>query len=373
MNIFFRKAGGSISKSWSVADICLLLLAGILLSCSASRKSAPARENPDHAFPFYYNALDDIQQGNFQSAVTNLDSAIYYRPGYSNFYFVKGKVYEFLQKPDSAITAYEQSLKLKSHNPEVRLRLGKLYLQEGEYENAAVNYKRAVLAYPDSTDLLLQLGKAYFLSGRYRLAMDQFKRYRRTANKPATELEKWRGMTLFEIGNYSEAAELLEKYLQAVPDDPQAQKYFGFTKFQMKQYDQAISALNRSLKYNPNDAELYLYRARYFLILDKPGAALEQLQLGLKLDSMNTDILYELGLFYYTRSKFQESKRYLHKTIQLAPDYWSAYRLLGFIYEGEKELEQAYQYYTLYLKNSYSEDIEVRKRLQAIEPQIKNN
>jgi len=187
------------------------------------------------------------------------------------------------------------------------------------------------------------------------------------------ELIKWFGITYFGLKSYEKAANLLENYINTVPDDHLALKYLGLIKFELKQYNQALSLLNKALEFYPEDPEVYLYRARYFVVNNKPQAALEQLRLGLGYDSLNTDILFELGLYYYQIEDFKESKYYFLETVDTTPEYWQAYRYLGLIYEHENNLELAYEFYTLYLKNTYVEDKEIQMRLDKIHSQLLKN
>lgn len=325
------------------------------------------------AFSFYYEALADIEQGYFSHALSDLDSAIHYHPGYSNFYFVKGQVFDFLQKPDSSIKAYEQSVKLKSHNPDAWIRLAELYRHERRYGDAAVNYKKAVQQYPDSAQFYLRLGECHFRQKKYHLALDRLRDYQQLAKPALLEQKKWQGMTYYELNEYQNAADLLQSYLKQHPTDNEALKYFGLAKFKLGEYDQAMSSLNKAINFNQVDAEIYLFRARYFMIYDKKKDALEQLEVGLKYDSLNTDILLELGKFHYQESELEKSEYYLRRAVEIKPDYWIAYRYLGFIAEANNNLEEALRDYKLFLDNTFFDDAEIRQRIEKIQRDLPKN
>lgn len=322
------------------------------------------------AFSFYYEALADIEKGYFSQALSDLDSAIHYHSGYSNFYFVKGRVFDFLQKPDSSIKAYEQSVKLRSHNPDAWIRLAELYRLKKRYGDAALNYKKVVQQYPDSAEFYLRLGECYYRQKKYLLALDRLRDYQLLANPPSPERKKWQGMTYYGMNENQSAADLLQSYLEQYPNDNEALKYLGLAKFKLGEYDQAISALNKAINFNEMDAEIYLFRARYFMIHDKKKDALEQLEVSLKYDSLNTDILFELGKFYYQESKLEKSHHYLRRTVEIKPDYWIAYKYLGFIAESNNNLEEALADYKLFLENTFADDTEVRQRIEKIQKDL---
>lgn len=355
------------------AHYLLLTLFLFLLSCSQNRQKVIVNSDSRTAFSFYYDALDHIKIGDFKAALTDLDSAIHYQPEYSNYYFVKGRVYEFLHRSDSAISAYEHSVALKSYYPDAWIRLGELYLSERNFTNAAVNFKKAVQHYPDSTQFFLKLGECYFRLQKYYLALDRLKDYQQSSHNPSIEFKKWRGMTYFGLEEYQKAADLLQNYTQENPNDSEALKYLGMTQFKMGDYNLAISALNKAIVSNKADPEIYLYRARYFMLQDKKDVAQQQLEVGLKQDSLNADITFEFGLFYFKQNKIDSSKYYFNKVIKIKPDYWRAYKYLGFIAEQENNLEEALQNYKLFLENTYAEDAEVSQRIRNIQSKIQVN
>ncbi len=205
---------------------------------------------------------------------------------------------------------------------------------------------------------------------KYHLALDRLTEYQRQNNNPSTELKKWQGLSYFGLDEYQRAANLLNSYIQQYSDDSEALKYFGMAKFKLGEYNQAISALNRASSSNTVAPEIYLYRARYFMLHNKKEVAREQLEIALKNDSLNTDILFELGLFSFQQNKLDKSKSYFKKVVEITPDYWKAYRYLGFIAEQENNLEQALTNYKLFLENTYADDPQIRERIKAIEKDL---
>ncbi|GEM_PF-3172614 len=346
--------------------IIFLIFSVGFIACSGRQATTTTSTQPKSAFSFYYDALAEVEAGQFENALANLDSAIVRRPGVANFYQVKGWVFTQLGQADSAIAAYQKCLSYKSHYPEVWISLGKLYMEVKDYENAALYLRKAVQEIPDSTHLQLLLGESYFQTGKYHLAIDFLNAYKKSTHSPVMDYWKWLGMTEYGMGKYDSAIKNLEYYVSVRKDDPVALKYLGLAKFADKKYDEAISYLNQAGEYLPDDTEIYLYRARYFVNVNKPAIAREQLMVGLQHDSTNAELLLQLGVMAYEDEQYETSKEYLHKLIRYHPQFWKAYRYLGFLEERDQHPVQAYQYYKLYLDHSYENDPEVSQRMEKI-------
>jgi tetratricopeptide (TPR) repeat protein len=352
--------------------IYIVFLAVLFLQCSIVKKQGSGEDNAELAFPFYYLALENVKSGDFEKAITLLDSAIKYQPAYSNFYTVKGQVFEFMGHQDSAIAAYEKSLAIKSYNPDAWIRLTELYMKKNDYDIATNYLKQSIAENPDSTQYLLTLAICYYKTEKYPLAINQLNQYKKITANPDPVYQKWLGLSYYEVGFYETAEDLLQNYFHNVGQKDEALKYLGLSRFHQKKYEGAITSLNDYLDINNRDADVYLYRSRYFLIQNKKGIAREQLELGLKLDSTNTSILYELALYYFNEDDLENSEEYLQRVIAIDPYYWESYKILGLIKERENNLEEALHFYTLYLENTSTEDADFKIRKENISKKLIN-
>ncbi len=350
--------------------VCLSL--SLLTGCAGTSQQKQIVHSKKSPLPFYYDALQNIEYGEYQTALTNLDSAIYYKPEFATFYELKGWVLEQLNNPDSAIVTYEKSLKYRSSYPRVWMRLGELYLNGDQFDKSTYYFRKAVQRYPDSVRLHLKLGEAYYSMGRYHLAQDYLHTYRKLASHPDTLFWKWQGFTYYKLDQYKAAIQSLENYVNLVSNDGTALKILGLAKYADGDYHNAVTYLNSAAKYLEDDSEIYLYRARYFLRFDKPEIAREQLHIGLRKDSSNVEVLVELGRLSYLDQRYEEAKNYFLKVKELNPTFWKVYRYLGFLAEKDKNLGQAREYYKIYLDHIYEEDAEVSKRMEAIILELKD-
>ncbi len=345
--------------------VLMVFLLSVKVDGVSARENLPIPQKR-YAFDEYYRALKEIDVGNFPQALILLNKAIQQKPGFVQFYFVKGRVFDFMNQPDSALAAYRKCLKLKSYYPQVWIYLGNIYASRKQFDQAAIYYKKAVAALPDSVSLNFKLAEAYLRLQRPALARDVLLAYRKANSQPLPAFHKWYGISLFYLKKYEAAQKQLQMFLKETGGDFESQKIFGFTEFHLGEYDPAMSSLNEALRFPQNDPEIYLYRARYFLIRNKKDVAFQQLQHGLSLDSLNTGILFEMGRLQYQGGYLLSAKNYLRKVVALNKKFWQAYRLLGLIAEKEKDWQEALKNYNLYLNNILFEDKEIQDRVAAL-------
>lgn len=348
----------------------LMALPLISLTFNACSSSSPrnAGENKQQqtAFSFYYLASQQIENGQLEVALSNLDSAIVRRPNYANFYQVKGWVLEQLDSLQNAVAAYEKCLSINGNSPDVQLRLGRLYLRRENYERAAFHLRKSALALPDSHAVLHDLSEAYIRMNRSALALDQLYLYEKKSGPSRAIHYKWRGMAFYLEDKYREAERDLVKFVSQVTDDAEAWKFLGMSRFALEMFDQSISDLNRAGSLDPADGDIYLYRSRYFVERNKPDIAREQLLIGVERDPQNVDVLFELGKFSFERSEFDTSRKYLQDAVTVNPQHWQSYKYLGLLAEADGQVATAEDYFRRYLENIYEEDRDIRERLEKI-------
>lgn len=356
-------------KYWARLTACLFAFAAltVTMACSSSGRDRSVHVDPERTtYRYYYQAENFIGVGDFPSALVSLDSALYYNPGLANIHNVRGWVYEQMDVPDSAKAAYLRCLSYQSSHPMALSRLSQLYLSSEAYETAATFLKRIAGNYPDSTDVHLKLAGIYYELENSLLAMDHLRAYLKATPAPKADYWRWLGKVYYQTKDYKHAITPLQKYTELVKDDPDGHKYLGFALFESGDYDAALSVLNEADRLSRNDPAIYIYRARYFLERDKPDAALQQLTLLEKIEPENQEMLYNLGVLKYKKSAFPESMGYFEKLIRIKPDYWDAYRFMGFLAERDQQYSEAREYYKQYLDNSNEQDSEVLQRFEAI-------
>ncbi len=344
--------------------LAALLIPGMVVILLPASGRAQRAGRP--AFDAYYQALNLIEAGDLRGALAYVDTAISIKPSYSQFYVLKGQIYELLHQPDSMLAAYEKALELKSYYPELWPKVARVYLQTQQYSKAVQYLEKALKVYPDSTQFLLLLGQGYYRLQRCRLAENYLRKYARRVNALPAQYWKWRGMVALCVKKYDVAISALQQAKTALADDWEVWYYLGVALFENGQLDQGLSHLNKALQLNPKLVDVFLYRARYFRHYNKPREALEQLYVALNMDSNAIPILLELGKMELARGEIDSAAKHLGRVIHLNPRVWEAYRYLGKIAEAQNNVAMALQYYTLYMKNVLYADPEIEERIRIL-------
>ena len=352
---------------------CLVLFTGLLVAsvgCYPKAPPPPVEKPESPAFRYYYQALTFIEKQQFDTALALVDSAIVQKPGYVAFYFVKARLFQWLNQPDSAIAAYRQCVRLKSHFPEVWRRLGRLLLARKDYSEAAFFLEKTVQVYPDSLPYLLWLGEATVGSKKYALALDYLKQYLEKADPPEPTAYYWLGRAYYGLGRDDRAVVAFKRYLQRRPTDPEARKFLGLALVRQGKTNAGMSYLNQALQQLPRDVDILLARIRFFLQQEKWVAAKIQLDVALNAYPDHPALMFELARYFFLKHQLEESRLTLRRLLEKKSDFWQARRLLGRVLEEAGRLEEALEQYRLYLNHTLKSDPEIERRVHELGARI---
>jgi tetratricopeptide (TPR) repeat protein len=342
-----------------------LFLVALLISCASGPSKTGQSGIDTPAFLYYQHALTSLEQGNYQRALAQMDTAISLRKEFAQFHYVRGQILELLGRRSDAIKAYEVSLNYKSHFPEAWRNLATLYLQSAQYEKAVQVLKELTEDLPDSLRFELLLAEAYVRNEQPLLALDFVRSYEKQGGKsPETFLI--RGLAYFQQEDFPRAMNQLDNFVQKKPQNFEAQKYLGIACIKSGALEKGISHLNDALKINPDDPIIYLYRARYFLQRQKYATAADQLNAALNLDANNSEILLEISKFALMKKDTVRAQTALEMALNADDECWECYKLLGIIADDQGHHFEALLYLQKYLSNIYTKDPDAEERLNRL-------
>ncbi|HYO63253.1 MAG TPA: tetratricopeptide repeat protein [Pyrinomonadaceae bacterium] len=141
------------------------------------------------------------------------------------FFLLRGYVGE-LVRAQRARAAFRQNLEAATLNPadaSSHYNLGLLHLQRKELEEARARFERAVGIDAGETDAHFQLGHIAREQGRLPDAIKHFEQVV-VRDEAHAQHEIWReiGATYLAAGQFSDAADALERFLEHRPSDPEA-------------------------------------------------------------------------------------------------------------------------------------------------------
>jgi tetratricopeptide (TPR) repeat protein len=138
--------------------------------------------------------------------------------------------------------------------------LGLIYEQHGQLEEAKICYQRAIEIAPDEVDAHYRLGRIAREQAQLAEAIRFFDTV--VAQEPShSQNEVWRevGLTYFQAGQYEDAREALERFLQSRPTDAEGHYYYGLALHKLGRSDEAANEM-RAVIDVVRTAPAYKYR-----------------------------------------------------------------------------------------------------------------
>lgn len=267
-----------------------LLVALALCVYIVRKETTPRREI------YYRRGIDFARTGRYNNALSDLNRAIAYDPGFAPAYNNIGVIYSKLGRKKDAITALERAIELDPVFPEARYNLGKIYMDLALQDRALEQMKEALRFDPDYGKAREAIAEIYYGIAREKYGREQYNQAEYDISRAydhnperADVIDLW-AKTEVKLGQYDKALVLFEK---ASAGDQSLGKSSDIS----DALEQKGEALYRKGEFD--DAERYLFsavskdaengRANYFLGLcySRKGdidKAITHLRKGLKLD-----------------------------------------------------------------------------------------
>jgi len=160
------------------------------------------------------------------------------------------------------------------------------------------------------------------------------------------KLEK--GIQLFEKGQYSEAKEFFESYINQHPKSTDAAFYIGKIFFMEKDYDPSIDWFKKAVEMDQDSSEYHLWLGRAYAMKTQKVSLLEKVSLAkeckfefdkaVELDPDNIDARFNLIGFYLQAPSFLggSTDRAMEQVEEIKKrDKKSGHRALRMVYEAE--------------------------------------
>ena len=259
-----------------------------------------------------------MQLKNTAAARQDFEAAITVAPNDPNTYNSLAAVCISENKPDEAISAWENALKIDSVNFVALNGLINLYAQRQELDKAHARIDQALSAYPNNAQL-------HYLKG-------QIYGYQR--NIPATEAELRKAIEL--DGNYIAAYHALgalfinskqedraiaeyQKIIQIRRDNPVAYTMIGMLEDSRKNYDAAAENYKNALSQDPNSVIAANNLAWLYAVTGK-GNLDEAVRLAQGVVQRNPNVagfVDTLGWVYYKKNLYAAAAEQLQKAVSL--------------------------------------------------------
>jgi len=199
-------------------------------------------------------------------------------------------------------------------------------------------------------------GTAHFDAGRLDPARDSFAAaLTLVPGRPSVQANL--GVTLFRLGQWSDAVAQLEPAVAAEPDQPDAWLALGLSRKALAQWPAAMAALERGLVRGAGTAEAWLALAHIQERLGRESAALQSVQRALQMDDQSAAAWSARGGLLLLVHQEQEAVRSFERAIALGADE-SLHRFYLASVRGDTTPAQPPRAYVEALFDQYADNFE---------------
>ena len=243
-----------------------------------------------------------IENNNYNGAIGLCNEAMQIKPNAAEAYFMRGIVYDNLNKFDLAIKDYNRVIQI-NQNPALSaftyIIIGGYYHSvEEDDETAIANYNKAIQI--NANDTLTAL--AYNARG-----------------------------FAYQYDNEKQSIADHTKAIQLYPDFEDAYYNRGevYSDWDFKEYNKALDDYNKAIQINPKYIEAYKGRAGVYEKLKQYDKALTDYNKMVEIEPTNASVYHDRGFFYYNWLKqYDKALIDYNKMIELNPtsDFYYSYR-----------------------------------------------
>ena len=257
----------------------------------------------------------------FETAITEFDAN-------AALYFIGGTVAIKLDKLDDANKHFIKAIELDNKNEDYRLEQKKLSelkngmtnarktYDSGRIDDAIIDYEKLTTTFSNNAIVFYNLGRVYKVNEEYDLAIKNYKKAK-------------------EINPFE------NKYSLAITAIAQEMAKAGDTEYRRQEFDSAIEYYKNAIHYSPDYTTAYFKLARtYFKMKDYENARIILGQ-NLEVDPRQEQSEKMLGDIYRGTGESEEAIKHYNQAISINSNYHQAYYSLGATLLSNGDLENA--------------------------------
>ncbi|RPJ71219.1 MAG: hypothetical protein EHM20_14800, partial [Alphaproteobacteria bacterium] len=301
------------------------------------RKSLKTK--PDFVEAIQFLALIDFYQFKIQAAIKKVEKIIAISPDYSPAYFMGGYFYLLVNKPEKAITYWDQLIKKDSTQILFYMLRGTLEIELNHFSDAIIDFQKAFTLIGDKDNELLNQNGIWLVGYRdFRLLMELLKspRHNKYEIEIMQKIEKsichlytrdyqeslkaLHGIPLddmtpliyfikaLDFENLQQNKNAIEMYQKALVGISKI--FYSYIKMaaiynEGQEYQKSIQAVNDFLKNSGNNRAAYSIRGYAFMKTAEYHKAIVDFNTYLTLDTNDYNIFYDRGICYQELDSFQ--------------------------------------------------------------------
>ncbi len=281
----------------------------------------------------YSTGTEHNKNQNFRDAIKPLWKAARMDTAaeFPSIYRKLGESYMKLDKPDSALVAYQQALEKYPENAYYWRSVAWLQSAKQNNEEAIEAYYNAIENDPGKISDYKNLGRLLVAEDRTGEAINIYKELTELAPNDA-EAQNVYAQLLSRTGDQEAVIEAKEKALQANPDDVSLMFDLAQTYYKRGEYEKAIEKYNMLLEKNPEDRDALEYKGNALQYNEQYRRAIETYEKALAIQPDNARVMAEMAACYMELGNFKKAMSVANKAINIDPSYGMSYIVKGDIY-----------------------------------------
>ena len=157
-------------------------------------------------------------------------------------------------------------------------------------------------------------------------------------------------MSSSDQANYQTTIESLKKFLETVPDSPEAHFSLAVAYEKLGDRDNALTYYQKATKLKPDFYEAYVAMGEIYGAGKEWQAGAELLQKALKLRPGERQVLFNWGAYSANAGDLVTAQQAFEKLVQLDPQHALAHYQLGVTFLGQGKNEAAIRHFEQYLE-----------------------
>ena len=241
--------------------------------------TALIKSNPGNAYAFSQRGCEYLKFKNFDLALADFDNSIKASPTFSDPYFNKGVIFNFMNDHVKAEHFLSLALNYDTLYPEsaslneiVYINLSSEKLNLKKYDEMITLLKTGLSKYPDNCSMHNNLGMAYYSTGKFDSAIYQYNKAIKAEQNEYSYFNN-RGMAEYNIKDFTSAVNDFSRALELKPEFLDALGNRGMTKVKLNDNQGAVEDLTRAISMNRNIGVVWYYRGLAFSKLNKQAEA----------------------------------------------------------------------------------------------------
>lgn len=328
-------------------------------------------ENPDDVLA--YNHLGSIYfaQKNYEKSINSYKRGLQIDQNHPILNYNLARVYEASKDIPDAIRCYQAALKTRPGWLDAIRDFSNLLINCQKNKDAQNLVQQSIKLHPTDTDLLCLLGKIYLNQYDYDSAEKTFKKadsYKQNDVKILSGLAE----ALEKGEKVDKALDTVLSALEIEPENKDIRKQYVHTLLTAQDYDTALSnikALNEET--NERDPQVLDLYGQYYICKDEEEQAKKYYDKIQRINHNYKDYILSAANRFSQIKKYESAEKYANEFIQKQPQNPEGYNVLGKIFENKGDLQKAIDSYNKSL-SLRTPNVLADKKVKKFSEQIKN-